>query len=680
MTSASDNLSDAPTALAAWRESIRRVQWQSLAFLVGGLLAMYAGQAQLFEGRTNASTSGGWVFLLVGLGMVIYGLRGAVIRDDGAFPDAAPAPSGMAARGVLRLRPAWLALAVGLAIFTGWRSTQSPQEAYVWEHLLVWGLSMAALVKSIAPPADQPARTDRQPLRRGELALLVSILLVAFLLRFSDLQHNPVIFDQDEGSFALEGTAIRGDRNFQVSPYHAGVYGFRIGYQILVGFSTGIFGQTAFAARLPAVLLGALGVGAAYLVGRELLGWRGGLATALFMASWSYHIQFTRISLNQAGDHAFAALAFYFLLRGIRCRAPVDYALSALMLAISQLFYLGGVFTTAVLAAYLLFIALFRRDMLHRQWRSLGAFVVAAMVVTLPMHIHMLHFRQAYVPRTGTTSLGSGQVQRAIDDGRLGEYLGEQVHYSFLALFHYGDRSGWYGRGSNLLGLVGGPLLLIGAAMSLFVIWRWPHLSLPLGWSLAVVVMGSTLTTSPPQYQRYFPGATAFSLLVALGAAALAVGVARALNRYSLRHNLLVALGLLIFAGNLIFYLGVYVPTRPYFNSRITYATNATAQAMLQASREGRQVVLLGTFSTGVENTVAVRYLMYGRSYVVFDSLDLTRIDPGAWLAVIVAPEQNDALAVLRRRYPDGRVRRVILDYDGSTGFYVFERGGFSDG
>jgi 4-amino-4-deoxy-L-arabinose transferase-like glycosyltransferase len=648
------------------------VRWQAATFMIAGLIVMYLGQLQLYHGRLDLPVSGGWVFLLVGLGMTLFGLHGITLRDPDPLPLLPMA--GAATAPPVRLRLAWLALALVLGAFTGWRSTLMPPEAYLGEHVLIWSLSLFALWRAIAPAPSDPRRADDQPIRSQEWALILSLLIVAFAMRGLDLERNPAIFDHDEANFAIEGASLRANYSFLTSPYSSGIFGFRAGYQILAGLSTGIFGETATGARMPAAILGTLGVLAAYLLGRELFGWRGGLIAALFMISWPFHLQFSRLALNQAGDPLFATLAFYFLVRGMRTRIPLDFALSGTALGLSQLFYLGGVFSMAVMLAYLGFIAVRRPRFLVGEWRLLAVLVLALVIVTLPLNIHIAHFQQAFFTRGEATILGSGQLQQAIESDRLGSYLFDQFKFASLALFYYGDLGGWYGRSSNLVGITGGPLLLLGAAISLLTLFRFPRWSLPFGWSLAIVA-AAALSVSPPHYQRYFPGVAALALVIALGAMGVAKGLAWAFNAPRTEGYILTGIGILLFAANTLFYYGVYVPEMRYLDSPVTRVANLVAQEMLAADRAGRQIALVEEYATGVENTVLIRYLMFGRPYLPMNDLAFNQLDPAQPLTVIVPASRRDYLAALRERFPDGRMRTVIRPDEGALVFYVFERG-----
>src|SRR5260221_13685864 len=186
---------------------------------------------------------------------------------------------------------------------------------------------MVTVVVAVMARSEDEATSDKLAFSRRELWLMVGVLITAMLIRGIDLGGTPYLVDGDEaifGQFGLDAISS----HYLTDPFAPGFHSYPLIYNVLVGFSTQIFGQDALGMRVPSMLFGAFGVLAVYLLGRELFGWRGGLAASLFILCWAYQAHFSRLSLNQAGDPLFAALAFYFLLRGLRRYRAVHYAFS----------------------------------------------------------------------------------------------------------------------------------------------------------------------------------------------------------------------------------------------------------------------------------------------------------------------------------------------------------------
>ncbi|MEP7286021.1 MAG: glycosyltransferase family 39 protein [Chloroflexota bacterium] len=646
--------------------------WQQAAVLFTAFVLMYVGQFQIYRDADKIATSSGFTLLLVGIGTFMVILGGAVLEQNGTM--ALPEKIQPA-----RIRPMWILVSIGLAAVVAWRSTVKPQEAYLGEHLLLWVLSMGACAIAISPLRGQMDEADKNPLRKWEYGLLVVLLLAGFAMRVINIDHNPAIFDNDEALFAQEGSTFIAD-HFLITPFEPGIHSHPRLYQAMIGITTQLFGATLLGARLPSILLGALTIPAIYLLGREIRDWQAGLIAALFLLPWSYHVQFSRLAMNQPADPLFGTLAFYFLLRGLRRGAAIDYALSGFMVGVAQMFYLGGRLIPLVMIAYLFFIWLRDRKMVAKQWRLLLIVPAAALVVTLPQNYYLYAFNLPLSTRADPSILFNGQIEENIKNNTLQPFIGDQIKYSFLGLVALPDRSGWYGRSSSLMGLVGGPIFLIGVIMSILVLWKRPKWSLPLGWALAVVLAGGTLAISPPQYERYFPGVVAFTLIVEMGVAAIAIAMARLWKHPERNRTIAVAIGVLLSAGNLAFYVGVYVPELPdqYTAYRGNWMSNRLSAEMEAAYNEGQQVVMIGGGESGVQNALVLQYFMTGKPYINGElpiSLNdtLASFDNSKPTTYFVAIEREDDLHKLMERFPDGKLFKVKLDEDGSDAFFIYK-------
>lgn len=647
---------------------LSRVQWGSALTLVAGVALAYAGALQVYGDPQDYPVSGGFVMIIIGLAMIFIVLNGALPT----IPALVESPATVQR---LIIRPRWMLASVALIAFTALRAVIKPQEAYLGEQVLTWVLGMIAFVRAVAPREGRIP--DSKPLLMREYVLLLVLFIGAMLVRGVNLGSEPPIYDQDEALFSQEG-AIIWNEHFLATPFEPGIHSHPRTFQSMIGVSVALFGLTTEAARLPSALFGALLIPAIYLLGRELGGWRIGLMGALFVLPWSFAVQFSRLSFNQPIDLFFATLAFYYFLRGLRRGAATDYALCGLMLGLTQLFYLGGRITPFVLIGLVFWLWLRQREIIVRQWKLLLIVPAGALIVLFP-HYHFLAYTgQPLTTRADKNIFLSGQWDEVVNSGQsVVGYVFEQVKHSFLALLWYNDLSTWYGYGSSILGPLGGPPFLVGVIVATLILWRRPKWALLPGWTLAAILLGSTLSISPPQYQRYVIGETPIGLLIALGVLAVAFGLMQTFRQGERFQNrvALVLAGLLA-VGNFWYYVGVYIPANTYLNNRPNWATNLTAQEMVKAWQQGRQIILVPEFASGVEATVTVQYFMTGRRYIQFDGEGLTAVDHLLPITVIVGPSRKNDLDRIMTALPGGQLREVHLKFDNSLGFYVYERPG----
>lgn len=661
-----------------------RKKWGIVA-LSSGLVTMFGSQLRIFYNPKNLPVDAYLVLMVIGLCLFWIGAKGVSSLDSNDVSSP-----GQLRIGAIQLHPGWLMMSLGLSMFTAWRSTLKPPQAYFGEHLLVWILSMLALVMAIRTENNSHQEANADPLHRRDYLLLLALLAAGLLMHIVGLNSTPYLLDQDEAIFAMDGVHVR-QVNFLVSPFEPGSQSHPYLYQAAIGLSTGMFGQTLAAARLPSAILGALGIPALYLLGRELLGWPGGLISALFMLTWPLHVHFSRLTLNQTADPLFATLSFYFLLRALRGK-PGNYVLSGIFMGIAQLFYLGGRLVPLVMVGYLCFLWLRQRPLITRQWRQLLLVPLAAFIVTLPQNYYLLSFHLPLTTRAWpSVLLNNGQSDLNIPSGDIPwKGLGDQLSKSFLALFTTPDFIGWYGSSSNLMGPLGGPLLLIGVLLSLVVVWKYPQLSLPLGWALVVILGGSTFSLYPPQYQRYFPGVSAFSLLVGMGVIAIATGITNLLKRPQMRQDLGLSLGILLCTANLVFYVNIFVPERKYLANRPNQVTNRVAQEMLTAYDQGQQIILIGSpdlaaaentgtavLTAGVTDSLVVKYLMADRHYTVIKSAFtenwLAAVDRSKPFTFIVTLNYGEAfLKFWEQQLPGGEPLLTKLQEDDTPAFYMY--------
>jgi hypothetical protein len=653
-----------------WLSQVRQARWGQILLLMGGIAALYVGAAQLSGASSDdVSVSSALTMLGVGLGMVFFAAYGVGSPLEGAFKVTAPGrvqPFG--------IRWRWMALSLGLIAFTAWRGAHELPVAYAGEQLLTWALGLLAFLQAIKPVPFGSRQPDGQPLARWEWLLLLAIGIAALLMRTVNLENVPALFDQDEAMFPEEGAAwLR--LNFLTSPFAPGVLSWVRLYQILIGFTVGLLGPTVTAARLWAAIFSALTVVFLYLLGRELGGWRLGLASALFMLAWSFHVQFGRLALNQSGDPLFAAIAFYLLMRGLRRGSTVDFALSGMALGMTQLFYIGGRAIPFVMIGLIGWLWLRERPIIAQQWRQLLILPVAAFVILLPHHYYLLVRNEPFTTRAITNIFVSGHFQAVVESGEnVAAFIWEQVRNSFLAPIWFADGGGWYGYGAqSLIGVVGTPFFLIGVVVLLSILWRHPKWALPIGWSFTVIFLGSTLSLTPPHYQRYVIADSAFSLCVGVGVLMVAHTLAVHLKQQRAFDILVVGIALLISIGNFWYYTAVYIPTGRGLDNLPNRVTNALAREMVRAYDEGRQVLLIESFDTGASDTLVVRYLMSDRKYLLYDRDDVRQLRGDQPFAIFAGRSRLDELRQLIARYPNGRFRSVYLQ-DNWVAFYVYER------
>jgi len=155
----------------------------------------------------------------------------------------------------------------------------------------------------------------------------------------------------------------------------------------LTALAYSLLGVSQFSARIVTACAAVAGIGIVYGIGRDLWGWRAGLASGLILATCFGHFIFSRIVLTDMLFTVLLAAGFWGLLRGLLTESPrpaaVLAAYGALGLAILTKGLIGLVFPVLAVGAFLVVCrdrALWQRLDLVR-----GGLVFVAVVA--PWHI-----------------------------------------------------------------------------------------------------------------------------------------------------------------------------------------------------------------------------------------------------------------------------------------------------
>ncbi len=89
-------------------------------------------------------------------------------------------------------------------------------------------------------------------------------------------------------------------------------------FSMLARISLFVFGESAWAFRLPAVVFGVAAIWAMYLFGREVASEREGYASALLLAFSYHHVWFSQNARGYSGMLFWALLSSYLMVRGMR--------------------------------------------------------------------------------------------------------------------------------------------------------------------------------------------------------------------------------------------------------------------------------------------------------------------------------------------------------------------------
>jgi hypothetical protein len=379
-----------------------------LLLLLSGLLLTQAG---VWSIRHTVGINGViWPWLLLGMGALVggYGLR----RMDRWLPDPSPRARPAADASPRRCWLGWGLVAVGIGI-TGWVVWRLWPDYTNWQGaVLPWALALTAmaagglLLGGLGKPAADyapwlrrtPDETDATPpiaaffgrwRRPLELLLFVLILTLGIGLRLYRLDEIPAAIYVDETNASLD--ALRILEGGGASPFGTGWYETPNGYIYYMAGLYHLFGANYWTLKAASLIPAILTIPAVYLLGRTLFGAWAGLAAMFLLAISRWHMTLSRWGWNELMPPLFQIVGTYFLVRGLRERRALDFALGGLISGLSIYTYLSSRLALLTLALFALYWLALDPDgpwvALKRHAAGLVLFGIAALVAIAPIGV-----------------------------------------------------------------------------------------------------------------------------------------------------------------------------------------------------------------------------------------------------------------------------------------------------
>lgn len=217
---------------------------------------------------------------------------------------------------------------------------------------------------------------------------LVSILLLAFILRIYSITDVPAGFYTDEVDIGLnaytifnEGIDAHGVK-FPLLFESLGDYKTPL-YIYLISPFIGIFGLNEFNLRLMPVIIGVLTVLFTYFLTKEMFGNKAGLLASLLLTISPWHFHFSRIGFEAILSPLIIVLGLYLLIKATKTKKLKYFLLSALIFILGTYAYpvMKG-FIPLLLIGYLFL----NRKIISKKYLFL--FLIIVITFSFPAYIH----------------------------------------------------------------------------------------------------------------------------------------------------------------------------------------------------------------------------------------------------------------------------------------------------
>jgi len=329
-----------------------------VSILLGALGAWILRQPAVIE----SGSLWWWVFFISACSL--GGL--AMLRMDAWLPEASALPHLWPAGEGLWSRRGKICLILA-GILSAWLVVRLWPDTHLWHGtLLPWLVSLGLVLvgahflgKTDPQPVDKPnprqgfARPDFPLPRRVEIAGFLVIAALAVFLRVYNLDEFPPGIYVDETNAALDALYIL--EGSDVSPWTTGWYETPNGYLYFMAGMLKLFGANWYTLKAISILPALLTVLAVYPLGRMMFGPAAGLAAMLFTAVSRWHLSMSRFGWNETVVPLFQVAATYFLLRGLRERRPLWFAIGGVISGLMVYTYLSSRLALATLGLFLVY-------------------------------------------------------------------------------------------------------------------------------------------------------------------------------------------------------------------------------------------------------------------------------------------------------------------------------------
>ena len=239
-------------------------------------------------------------------------------------------------------------------------------------------------------------------------------------------------FDEASHGLLVEDHILRGETPVFFSAYtgHEALFHYTVAPFLLA------LGPTILALRLPAALWSSALVPLVYLLGTRLWGRHQGVAAALATACGGWLVHVGRIAFRANALPAISALAVWWLYRALtdttprlRRRAAI---LSGACFGLSLYTYLAVRMLLLLGPLLLVYLVIWHRPLLRRSSPDLPWFMLALVVVSTPLVVHMIRVPGDFLERVRQIGISTSDAQES--------RLHQAARQTLLTLLMFGVR------------------------------------------------------------------------------------------------------------------------------------------------------------------------------------------------------------------------------------------------
>ncbi|MBN1266514.1 MAG: glycosyltransferase family 39 protein [Anaerolineales bacterium] len=350
--------------------------------LCGGLL-LYFGQAMLPVPPETQQWIG-WVY--IGTGFYLF-FAGASGFSRSRFPAvlALPFRKGAAWFGIKPVQFMLLAITLPLSWAASHLAGLQPLMHQPGPAAAAW---IFAVLFLILGTINFPLQRSKVAIPRWEIAIAAVIFLVGLYLRVVQLDNIPWLLTGDEGSAGVSAVHfINGDQN---NIFSTGWFSFPSLFYFLQSLPIRVLGNTITSLRLSSALVGSLAVLITYWALRPAFGRWTAIFASAYLATFHFHIHFSRIGLNNIWDSLFFILAFGTAVRYFKNHRLFYAGLTGIAIGLCQYFYSSSKTLIILILAWLILMLIFHRKEMRGTTPGIIILLLALIVTVLPLALYFI--------------------------------------------------------------------------------------------------------------------------------------------------------------------------------------------------------------------------------------------------------------------------------------------------
>ena len=475
--------------------------------LFGGIL-IYIGQAMLpVPPETRRWIA--WIYIGVGFYFFFSGAYGFTRRR---FPVILAAPFRKGAEW-FNIRPFQFIILAAVIPLSWAASHLAGLVPLMHQPVPAAAAWVLALVFLILGSVRLPLQRVQINIPKWELITIGVIFLAGLLLRVVNLENIPWLLTGDEGSAGLSAMHfIKGEQN---NIFSTGWFSFPSLYYFLQSLPILIFGNTTTGLRLSSAIIGSLTVLVTYWALRPVFGRWTAIFASAYLATFHFHIHFSRIGLNNIWDSFFFILAFGSGMRFFKHRRLIDASLTGIAIGLCQYFYSSSRTLIILIFVWLVLLLFFHWKKMRGSAPGIVFMLLALIVTVLPLALYFIEMPDAFLAPYNRVTLVSDSQSLFSREG-LTEMLPDLQNQLFASVkaFTATNLRFWYNIDHPMLLTLPAALFLMGMGILLLKLFD-PAVLWLLLW-LASSIGISMFSKDAPAAQRFPYTAPCVAAIVAL--------------------------------------------------------------------------------------------------------------------------------------------------------------------